>query len=416
MANFRYRAFDASSAVIEGVLSAHSRDAAIDALYESGLTPFETHESSGAASVVKGAPGKPFWTRELSGEGSATLSAKELKTFTVEIATLARSGLPLDEALRVVAGPGASERIRRLATDVLTDLLAGSQLSEAMQQRPRIFPPDYRAIVAAGEASGAIAPALGSLADLLTRRLEIRAKLISALVYPVVLVVMSLASIAVIVTVLIPSLSPIFTDAGLPLPGILGAFASLEENIVSFGLIVLMIAAAAYLGRNAVRSNETLQGRLAQAKARAPWLGRFIVASQAARFARALGTLLTAGVPMMAALQTCRGLISNRFLDGLYGRVVSRVAEGQPLSRAFGDLDLVPPVALRLIAVGEEAGQLGTMLVQAAQLIETDQQRTIERLLEVLTPLLTLVIGGSVGALVMSVMGAVMSINDLALQ
>jgi general secretion pathway protein F len=304
----------------------------------------------------------------------------------------------------------------RLANGLLKDVLAGSQLSEAMARRPEIFPSDYRAILSAGEAGGVTGKVLKQIAELLARRLEIRGKISSALVYPMILILMSLVSVVVIIFVLVPSISPIFTDAGLPLPGILHTFAQLQENWLSAALALSLAGAAGAVFRNKAKHNDEMMLGLDRLKYSLPVVGRLIQVREAGGFARALGTLLSARVPLMSAMQTARALVTNRHLNALYKRAIDRVPEGTPLHRAFDGTGLLPASSLRLVAVGEESGQLGPMLVQVATVLEGDLQRHIERMVGLLTPMLTLAIGGSIGALIMQVMSAVLSINDLAFQ
>ena len=414
MATFHYKAYTTQGVVTAGTIVADGVDAAIDALYGSGLTPFETYGSSNDKAPRSGPSDIPLWKRELF--ESNRFNLKELCAFTVELASLTNSGLPLDAAFRIIAGPGASPKTVRLANGLLKDVLAGAQLSEAMARRPEIFPSDYRAILGAGEAGGITGHVLKQVAKLLARRLEIRGKMSSALVYPAILILMSLASVAVIVFVLVPSISPIFTDAGLPLPGILKTFASLQENWTSVALALGIggFASAALWKR--ARYNSEMMLNLDRLACSLPIIGRLIQVREAGGFARALGTLLSARVPLMSAMHTARTLVMNRHLNARYESAIGRVPEGTPLHRAFDGTGLLPMTALRLVAVGEESGQLGPMLMQVATVLESDLQRHIERMVGLLTPILTLAIGTSVGALIMQVMSAVLSINDLAFQ
>jgi general secretion pathway protein F len=421
VATFQYKAYTAQGVITAGTIVAEGADAAIDALYGSGLTPFETHGISDAKAdrpdhgqTVSRQPEASIWKREIF--ESNRFSLKELTSFTVELATLTSSGLPLDAAFRIIAGPGAAPKAARLANDLLKDVLAGAQLSEAMGRRSEVFPPDYRAILSAGEAGGVTGQVLKQIADLLVRRLEIRGKITSALLYPIILILMSLVSVTVIVFVLIPSISPIFIDAGLPLPGILSVFADIQDNWVSVSLgIGVAVAACAWLWRKA-RQNDGLMLAIDRLKSTLPIIGNLIQAREAGGFARALGTLLGARVPLMSAMQTARALVINRHLNALYQHAIGRVPEGTPLHRAFDGTGLLPAASLRLIAVGEESGQLAGMLMQVATVIEADLQRHIERMVSLLTPMLTLVVGGSIGGLIMHVMSAVLSINNLAFQ
>jgi general secretion pathway protein F len=220
----------------------------------------------------------------------------------------------------------------------------------------------------------------------------------------------------VIVFVLIPSISPIFTDAGLPLPGILNTFADLQENWVRAALVLGFVSVgSAALWNKAKRNSEMMLG-IDQLKCSLAVVGKLIQIREAGGFARALGTLLSARVPLMSAMQTARALVTNRHLNALYQKAIERVPEGTPLHRAFDGTGLLPATSLRFVAVGEESGQLGPMLIQVATVLEGDLQRHIERMVGLLTPILTLAVGGSIGALIMQVMSAVLSINNLAFQ
>jgi general secretion pathway protein F len=421
LATFHYKAYTAQGVITAGTIVAEGTDAAIDALYGSGLTPFETYGSSddvadrsNQISSVSHKAVVPIWKRELI--ESNHFSLKELTAFTAELATLINSALPLDAAFRIIAGPGAAPKTIRLANGLLKDVLAGLQLSEAMAQRPDIFPSDYRAILGAGEAGGVTGQVLKQISELLARRLEIRGKISSALVYPMILILMSLVSVVVIVFVLIPSISPIFTDAGLPLPGILNTFSDLQENWIASMLVLgVGVTTSVVLWSRAKQNAEIMTG-VDRLKCSLPVVGKLIQAREAGGFARALGTLLGARVPLMSAMHTARALVTNRYLNTLYASAINRVPEGTPLHRAFEGTGLLPATSLRLVAVGEESGQLGPMLMQVAMVIEADLQRHIERMVGLLTPILTLAVGGSVGALIMHVMSAVLSINNLAFQ
>ena len=420
MSTFHYRAYTAQGVITTGAIVADGIEAAVDALYGSGLTPFETHhvpgENAGRLTVQVGADKTraSIWKREIF--QSNRFSLKELTAFTVELSSLRNSGLPLDAAFRIIAGPGASPKTVRLAGGLLKDVLGGLQLSEAMARRPEVFPSDYLAILGAGESGGATGQVLKQIAELLTRRLELRGKITSALIYPLILISMSLVSVGVIVFVLLPSIAPIFTDAGLPLPGILKTLSDLQENWLRTASVAGVAGIAVAAAWSRAKQNAGIMHGLDRLKCSLPVVGKLIQSREAGRFARALGTLLSARVPMMWAMQTARALVTNRYLNGLYEKAIERVPEGTPLHRAFDGTGLLPATSLRLVAVGEESGQLGPMLIQVATVLEGDLQRRIEQMVGLLTPALTLAIGSGIGALIMQVMTAVLSINDLAFQ
>ena len=421
MPKFEYKAYTAKGVVTGGTIVAEGVDAAIDALYVSGLTPFDTRgipdiqtDRLDRAHVPYPQSDISIWKRELF--VSNRFSLKELTAFTVELSTLTNSGLPLDTAFKIIAGAGAAPKTKRLANGLLRDVLAGAQLSEAMAKQSGIFPPDYRAILSAGEAGGVTGQVLKQIAELLARRLEIRGKITAALVYPLILILMSLVSVAVIVFVLIPSISPIFIDAGLPLPGILSTFTEIQDNWPNVTVMLSLAGVSLTLLWRKGRKNDELLLATDRLKSALPVIGKLIQAREAGGFARALGTLLGARVPLMSAMHTARALVINRHLNALYRHAIGQVPEGTPLHRAFDGTGLLPAASLRLIAVGEESGQLAAMLMQVANVIEADLQRHIERVVGLLTPILTLAVGGSIGGLIMHVMSAVLSINNLAFQ
>jgi len=415
VSTFQYRAYTRQGVITSGTIVAEELDAAIVALYGSGLTPVETLRCADGDTPSVGRPNErsapgPHW------RGSKRVGLKELSGFTTELASLVSSGVAVDASFRVLAGAGASPKRIALANGLLKDILAGLQLSEAMARRPEVFPPDYIAILAGGEAGGQTSQALTLIGEMLARRVEIRNKIRGSLVYPVILLMMSLMSIAVIVFVLIPNLTPIFSDAGLPLPGILAVLADLPDNWPKLLLWSVIGTAAGWIVFRRIAGDETTLKKLDHLKCRLPLIGSLIQRREASQFARSAGSLVEARVPLMAALQTARSLVNNRYLSARYSDAISRVPEGRALSQVLEGKGLIPPAMIRLIAVGEETGQLAKMLVRVASNLESEVQGKIEQLVGLLTPLLTVGIGGLVGALILQVMSAVLSINNLAYQ
>lgn len=415
MSTFQYRAYTRQGVVTSGTIVAEERDAAIEALYGSGLTPVETVLCADGEAPLAKRPSEQG-AFGLRWQGSKRVGLKELSAFTTELASLVSSGVPVDASFRVLAGAGASPRRIALANGLLKDILAGLQLSEAMGRRSETFPADYIAILAGGEAGGQTAKALTLIAEMLARRVDIRNKIRGSLVYPAILLLMSLMSIGVIVFVLIPNLTPIFSDAGLPLPGILAVLADLPDSWPKLLFWSAFAAVAGWIGYRRIAGDKTTMKKLDHLKCRLPVLGPLIQRREASQFARSAGSLVEARVPLMAALQTARSLVGNRYLSARYGEAISRVPEGRALSQVLEGMALLPPAMIRLIAVGEETGQLAKMLVRVASNLESEVQGRIEQLVGLLTPLLTVGIGGLVGALILQVMSAVLSINNLAYQ
>ena len=416
MPQFFYRAYTGQGTVTTGTISADQRKAAIEALYVSGLTPFETFEefASNAAPSSRLSPTPE--ARPPKGDNEIRIDLRALSRFSVELSSLLNSGMSIEKAFRIMIASDPRGRVGQLAQAILNDVLAGAQLGEAIAARPRCFGSDYRAIVAAGEASGTLAQALTQICALLQRRIELRNKIVSALVYPLVILMMSVLSVGVIIGVLIPNLAPVFTDAGLPLPGILASFAKIGDHWELIATIAGMPTLALWGGLRASARSPSARQTRDQMLCAVPIIGPMIRIREAAAFLRALGTLVSSHAPLMASLETSADLVGNAYMALRYREAIARVSQGISLNRVLADADLIPQAGLSLIAIGEETGQLGRILIDVATSLEANFQRQIERLVGLMTPVLTLCVGVGVGGLILQVMTAVLSINDLAFQ
>uniref|UniRef100_UPI0028E9AE1C type II secretion system F family protein n=1 Tax=unclassified Bradyrhizobium TaxID=2631580 RepID=UPI0028E9AE1C len=278
----------------------------------------------------------------------------------------------------------------------------------------RIFPADYVAVIRAGESGGRLAQVLTELAELLERRAEIRARIQSALIYPAMLIVLSLATLAIIVGGVIPSMAPIFTQSGKPLPLTIQLMLALKAHWLE---IVIGGVAAIVAGGTVVAfvlADPGRRRRLDRLALRLPLLGGFLLQQDTARFARTLGTMLMAGVPLIAATKSASDVVDNRHLRAGMEQAIERIQQGTALHRALRNEVALPAVALQMIAVGEEAGKLDRMLLRVAQMLEKQLQTSVDRFMAALTPAMTVGIALIIGALIMPVMNAVLSINDLA--
>jgi general secretion pathway protein F len=304
--------------------------------------------------------------------------------------------------------------MRSLAAGLLADVRGGASLSEAMQRRARAFAADYVAIVRAGEVGGKVGQVLGELAELLERRQEIRARLHSALIYPLLLVGLSLVTLGIVVTVLVPSLATAFAESGRPLPAVVWFLMALQAR---WGEVLAGVGTGLAVGVYAFIAASRRPGPalvLDRLKLKAPLFGRIAAGRETARLARTLGTLLRAGVPLLQALGAACETIANRHMAAGLERALRLVREGARLHHALERETVLPAKAVRMITIGEEAGRLDRMLLKTAAMFELETERDIDRLMGLLTPLLTLVMAVLVGGLMATVMTAILSINELA--
>ena len=404
MTAFQYCAYGPDGRFAEGIIDADSADAASDRLWAQGLSAFKIHPRRNAH--------EKWWQREVLGGHKP--SRVVLPAFTHELATLMTAGIPLDDVLRILSEPTASADICRIATELRADVLNGSTLSDAMEERPHVFPADYLSVIRAGEIGGTVGEVVGELADLLDRRAEMRSRVRSALIYPALLICLAVVSLSVIVGALVPSVAGVFAGSGAPPPPFIRVVLAFQAHWVEIvATIAGLGAAASLLGWMALRVPR-VRAAIDAMLLRVPVIGSFIVQRETARFARTLGTLLKSGVPLLQASGSAHGVVGNRRIASQVERAVDAVRAGAALHQALQRETVLPPIALRMISIGEEAGKLDRMLLRVAVMFEQAMQRTIDRAMTLLTPALTMIMAGFVGGLIIAVMNAIMSMNGLA--
>jgi len=406
MPRYRYRAYDGAGALKSGEIEGLSDTGVLDQLRAAGLFPVEAVEQGHARE-------ERWWERDLF--AGRTLPATSLALFTRELSTLVEAGIPLDEALRIVTLHPMAKAMRKVVEETLAHVLEGASLSEAMEHQGR-YGDFYCSMVRAGEAGGNLAEVLRQLAAFLERSVETRARIRSALVYPCVLVLMALGALVLIATVLLPTLVPIFRDAGAEPPYLIRRMLDAQAAIAEHWIVLCVIAAAAVVG--VVALWQYPQARIAGHRLvlRMPVLGDLVTLGETAKLARTLASLLGSGVPMLTALRIVGNVAGNAVFTAAFAEASEEVKEGRMLSQALHKSGVFPGLMLRLIAVGEETGRLEPMLRHVEKIFETQVHRRLEQLLTLLTPALTIIMGLIVGGLIMSVMNAILSINELAIK
>jgi general secretion pathway protein F len=409
MPRFSYIVCDDKGGRASGTIDAETREAAVEALFRQGRYPLELVEGG------RPAAGPRWWERELF--ASRALSGRGLALMTRELATLVRAELPLDEALRIAhVQPLMPARVRATIAGVLARVLDGAALSEALGAEPGAFPAYYVHIVRAGETAGTLGQTLEELAVFLERAAEFRARIGSALVYPALLLAAAAAAVAVILTVLIPTVAPLFRDAGVAPPFIVGLLLEMQEAVAAHWPLALAAVGALGAGLVALARSERWRFWRDRQLLRLPIVSGLVRSGETAVMTRTLGTLIRNGVPMLQALQIAGDVLSNRAMAGAVRASVAEVKEGATLTAALSRSGVLPELALRLTGVGEQTGQLDAMLERTGSIYEQVLQQRLARLTTLVTPLLTIGIGVLVGGLLLSVMGAIVGVNELALR
>ena len=325
-----------------------------------------------------------------------------------------KAGLSLDRALDLLGQLSAGGPLEPVIGRVRESVRGGKDLSAALGEEEGLFTPFFRNMVRAGEASGALGLALARLAEFQERARELRSTVSSALVYPALLLVFSVVSLSVILGVVVPRIATMFEDAGQELPAMTraviagGAFVNQWWWAMLIAAVGLWFLARARLRLPAVRAR--WDARLL----RMPLFGSLVTRYEAARFTRTLGTLLQNGVNLLEALGIAQAGIGNRTLAAGVSEVAAGVRAGRGLSQPLLEAEVFPQLANNLIKVGEESGHLEDMLLQLADIYDRETRDTLGRIVSLIGPLTILVLGGLIAGIIMSVLSAVLSVNDLA--
>ncbi|KPX52836.1 type II secretion system inner membrane protein GspF [Pseudomonas amygdali] len=398
MSLFKYRALDAQGAPQNGTLEARDQDAAIAALQKRGLMVLQID-----------AAGMGGLRRAL---GSGLLNGAALVSFTQQLATLLGAGQPLERSLGILLKQPAQPQTRALIERIREQVKAGKPLSVALEEEGTQFSPLYISMVRAGEAGGALESTLRQLSDYLERSQLLRGEVINALIYPAFLVVGVLGSLALLLAYVVPQFVPIFKDLGVPIPLITEVILNLGQFLSNYGLAVLAGLIALIWGM-AIRMRdpqrrERRDRRILGIRVIGPLLQRI----EAARLTRTLGTLLTNGVALLQALVIARQVCTNRALQAQVEQATESVKGGGTLASAFGAQPLLPDLALQMIEVGEQAGELDTMLMKVADVFDVEAKRGIDRMLAALVPALTVVMAGMVAVIMLAIMLPLMSLTS----
>jgi general secretion pathway protein F len=299
-------------------------------------------------------------------------------------------------------------------TSVLERLRSGQSLARAMEVSEASFPPYYVGLVAAGEASGRLKENLTGLATSLDRTMQLRERVTSALLYPALLLIMTGVTFVLLVTVVLPRLKPLFSEAGAALPLPTRIVLGLGDFVQDYGWVLFGLFLFGAILFSEMLKMPAVRVGIDKTLLRLPLLLGLVQKSETAAFSRSLGTLLEAGLPMPAALSRVQSTLQNRAMAGAIGDVLAHVREGSSLSKALARPKLFPRMALELIHIGEETGALPHMLGRIADVYEREVASTLERLVSLLVPAVTIGMGLMVGGLVASVLVGIMSLNDLA--
>ena len=402
MTQFRYKAISAAGETLHGQMDGGSVEEVVGKLQDQGYTPLQAELADGTD-----AGGRLF---ALFKRGP--FNGDELAQFTLQLATLLGAGQPLDRALGILLELSDDAQARNLVARVRDRVRGGSTLSTALEEEHGVFSRLYVSLVRAGELGGSLEETLRHLAAYLERTQALRGTVINALIYPAFLLVGVLGSLVLLLAYVVPQFVPIFADMQVPIPWITEAVLVTGNALQAWWwLLVLVLGGGLYYWRARLREPAALLAWHAHLL-RMRGLGPLLLKVETARIAHTLGTLLKNGVPLLGAINVARKVTSNRALDSALAMAHDQVKDGSGLGLALGQTKLFPRLALHMVQVGEEAGQLDTMLLKVADTYERESKRAIDRLLAALVPALTIIMTVLVAIIMAAILLPLLSLTS----
>jgi len=408
MPRFHYKAVAANGEILEGEMDAPSQTIAIDRLQSAGHLPISAEESSSPFKSTGDSLFATFFPRK-------RVTFQDIGILTRELATLLHAGLPLDHALRTLEEISDKAPIKSQVQDIHARVQGGAPLSDAMEAQGDVFSRLYLNTIRAGEASGALDIVLARLADYLDRSADLRSSVKSALIYPSILIVVAIISVLALLIFVVPQFVPLFEDVGQALPVLTQIVFGTAEFIRQYWWALIgIIAAVIWIGHKQLE-DQNKRLRWDAWSLRTPLFGKLITKLEVARFAGTLGTLLKNGVPLLTAVSIVREVLTNRMLANVMDKVSASLEEGRSLAEPLMKSGYFPQLAVRLIQVGEETGQLEAMLLKIADIYDLEARTTIKRLLTLLEPILILGLGAVIAVIIISILIAMLGLNELVI-
>ncbi len=404
---YTYKATDANGRLVSGTLEASEEREAVTMLQDMKYIPIRVSRAE------KSRIGLNF---DLGGSTASffnRVSTKDVAAFTQDLSALLEAGVPLDRALSILIEVTQKEKFKSIIREVLRSVQGGSYLSNALEKFPGAFSSFYVNMVRAGEAGGVLDEVLKRLGDFLESAQDFKDYIKSAMIYPLFLVAVGGISIIILLTFVMPRFSVIFSDMGQAIPLSTRMLLALGEGLKAYWPVMLVGTVVAFFLVRRYFKTPAGSFRLDYYRLNAPVMGELVSKIEVARFSRTLGTLEQSGVPILQALQLVRGIMGNQLISAALDKVYNRVKKGEKLSRSLSEIDAFPPLAVQMIIVGEETGRLGEVLLKVAENYEKASRETVQRLVSLFEPAMILAMGIVVGSIVISMMLAIFSMNEM---
>ncbi|HAT1974646.1 TPA: GspF family T2SS innner membrane protein variant LspF [Legionella pneumophila] len=397
MGAYQYQALKVNGNISKGVIEADSERHARQLLREQGLIPTQVQTL----------------TQQRAASSKSKVSAADLALLTRQLATLLAAGIPVEESLRGVSEQTEKDKVRELIIGVRSKVLEGYGLAQAMAQYPNAFPELYRATVGSGEQTGRLDVVLEKLADYTEKQQQTRQKVQQALIYPLLMIIVSTAIISFLLTFVVPKIIDVFTESGQTLPPMTQLLINLSQFIKSYGLYSLVTIIVALIGFKKSLSNIKIKTAWHQCMLKLPIVSYLVKTINVARYIHTFGILFAAGVSVLETMRVSSSLVTNVVMRQAFDLATLRVREGSGISEALKETKLISPMAIHLIASGEKSGQLSDMMERSASHLDNEVNRLIETSLTLLEPMVILLMGAVVLFIVLATLLPIFSMEQL---
>lgn len=401
MPQYVYKAIAPSGEALEGQMEAKTQQEVILKLQEAGNIPLLAKELKAGFSL------ESLLARRNK------ISQKQVGFFTEQLSTLLNSGMPLDRSLSVMLELGDDEKLCVVIEQIRDKVRGGGSLSDAMEEQHGVFSTMYTNMVRAGEMGGTLEISLKRLSDYLNRSKALRDAVVSAMIYPAILLVLAVGSLFILLAKVVPKFKPLFEDAGIELPLVTKLVFASAGVVQSLWWVFLILIVAVIVLIKAKLKEPEFRYAWDKRLLGLPLFGELISRNEIAKFSRTLGTLVDSGVPLLSGLKVAYKVVNNTVISTAINEAAEEVKHGAPLAQALEKQKAFPRLAQQLIGVGEETGKLDEMLMRASSTYDGEVKNTIDRMLSVMVPVLVLILAGLIFTIVFAILMPMMNMSEL---
>jgi len=398
MAVFSFRALNQAGEEVRDEIEANSNEEAITKIRNMGYYPTRVETKGGRkvgavqARVAKKGKSLAF----------GKVKKKHLTSFSRQLSTLQDAGLPIVRSIKILEGQQKPGVLKNALIDVADDVEGGSTFSEALAKHPKAFDKLYVNMIKAGETGGVLDTILRRLADFLEKTQRLRRKIVGAMIYPVVVIVVAIGIVTFIMLRIIPEFAKVFAQFDLELPALTRALIAISNWVVRWWPVLLLVPIVLYIVVKIAKQFRPGRYVIDKMKFKAPIFGQIVRKASISRFSRTLGTLITSGVPILEALNISRETAGNEVIARALGRVHDSIREGESIAEPLKQSRVCDDIVVNMIDVGEETGDLDKMLLKVADNYDDEVDTLVSSMMSLLEPLIVIILGGIVGFIVIS--------------